>query len=141
MRNLDAAVAGTLLDRLDENLRGRRARVERYRIAFAEAPEGTLVSHRPGSACLTQIVRIPPDVAPRVPRQATLDLLRAEGVESSASYRPLHRSFPDVRVPAEGLEKTEREADLLLELPCEPTVPLATIDRIASRLLDAWRKA
>ena len=58
LANLDAAVACSLMASLAENLLARRDRVERYRRLLGNQTGIELINHRPGSACLTQVVRI-----------------------------------------------------------------------------------
>jgi len=130
MRNLDAAVALTLLDTLAENLHARRARVDAYRAFLKEETRLSLIPHRAGSACLTQVARVNQSDFDGSAVDRIIRVLREKGFEVGRSYRPLHlapeyRKF--ARVP---LEKSDHEWQNLLEFPCEPSVPLSEVKRI-----------
>ena len=58
MSNLNAAVARSLIRSLPENLQARRARVDAYHRLLGNELGIELIRHGPGSACLTQVVRI-----------------------------------------------------------------------------------
>lgn len=58
MSNLNAAVARSLIRSLPENLQARRARVDAYHQLLGNELGIELIRHSPGSACLTQVVRI-----------------------------------------------------------------------------------
>jgi aminotransferase len=131
MASLDAAVASTLLDRLAADLRARRERAGAYAEALAGARGLTLVPHRPGSACLSQVVLVDPATngggAARL-----LETLRDAGYEVEASYTPLHvRGEHSVR-GAGSLARTEAMWRSLVELPCEPSVSLTDVEHIAA---------
>jgi dTDP-4-amino-4,6-dideoxygalactose transaminase len=132
MSNLDATVAGTLLDRLSGDLRARRERVAAYGRALAGAPALALVPHRPGSACLTQIVMVDPSKTGGAAAARVIGALRKNGYEVDASYTPLHlRGETSMR--AHGpLVRTDAVWQSLVELPCEPSVSMAEVDRIAA---------
>jgi perosamine synthetase len=136
MANLDAAVAGTLLDRLPGDLRARRERVAAYGRALAGVPALALVPHRPGSACLTQVVMVDPSrrggAAARV-----VTALRERGYEVNTSYTPLHLGG-GTRAWSHGpLTRTDAVWHSLVELPCEPSVSMAEIDRISATVRTA----
>jgi dTDP-4-amino-4,6-dideoxygalactose transaminase len=130
IRNIDAAVALTLLDTLPTNLSARRARVDRYRDLLAREPGIRLLPHASGSACLTQVVHLRGDGAR--PARAVLRELRAAGYEVSGSYTPLDE-LPGLARSARrrpgGPATAWRE---LIELPCEPGVTEGAIDEIAA---------
>ncbi|HXH84812.1 MAG TPA: DegT/DnrJ/EryC1/StrS family aminotransferase [Candidatus Tectomicrobia bacterium] len=129
MRNIDAAVALTLLATLPDNVRARRARVARYR-SVLEGCEGVdLVPHGPGSACLTQVVRVAGADGDRA--AAVLARLRASGVEADRSYRPLHLMPAYARFARRPLTRADSVWTELVELPCEPSVRLDTVEAIA----------
>jgi len=128
MANLDAAVAASLLDTLDANLAARRARVNAYRELLSDEAACALVPHAEGSACLTQLVSFygGEPVALRAVRT-----LREAGYEAVRSYRPLHLQ-PAYRDYARGsLPTAEQIWPSLVELPCEPTVRMCDVRRIA----------
>jgi dTDP-4-amino-4,6-dideoxygalactose transaminase len=128
MANLDAAVAASLVDTLDANLAARRARVEAYRQQLGRETALSLLPHRSGSACLTQLVSFAggEEVA-----LAVLGALREAGYEVDRSFRPLHLQHAYARYARGALPNAEREWRTLLELPCEPSVSMADIERIA----------
>jgi dTDP-4-amino-4,6-dideoxygalactose transaminase len=132
MANLDAAVAFSLMQSLGENLAARRARVGAYRELLGNEAGLKLMSHRPGSACLAQVARVMPrrrgeDMAAKV-----IEALRAAGYEIQGSYVPIHL-LPVFRPWARnGLPHAEKVWEHLIELPCEPDVSFAHVERIAA---------
>ena len=131
MANLNAAVANSLVDSLEENLSARRARVRAYRDLF-EAVDGVhLFPHRAGSACLTQVARILPrrrrDLAAEV-----IASLRRAGYEVQGSYVPIHLLDSYPLCVWDRLPNAERMWAYLIELPCEPDVKLDDVERIAA---------
>jgi len=139
MRNLDAAVALTLLDTLDENLRARRERVSAYRELLGGEPRLKLIPHGAGSACLTQVVQVAREHVDDRPARRAIAALRQQGFEVTGSFRPLHLS-PRWRPYAGGsLALAERVWEDLLELPCEPSVSLAQVGRAAAAVREVLR--
>jgi len=131
MGNLKAAVALTLVHRLAENLNARRERVRAYREFLAAEPDLTLIPHEPGSACLTQVLRVLPENGDDA-SAAVIDALAREGYEVQGSYVPIHlidlyRSYARKR-----LRHAERVWADLIELPCEPDVSFEDVERIAA---------
>lgn len=131
MANLNAAVACSLIQTLSENIAARRARVRAYRELLGKVERLQLISHRRGSACLTQVVRVSPrrneDAAAHV-----IEDLGEAGYEVQGSYVPIHLLSPYegfVRMP---LPHAERVWADLIELPCEPEVSLDHLERIAT---------
>jgi dTDP-4-amino-4,6-dideoxygalactose transaminase len=132
MRNLDAAVALTLLDMLEINIHARRERASAYRTFFAGDPRVVLVPHGFGSACLTQVIQI--NTARDV-----INTFRRRGYEVSASYTPLHL-FPEFRKFVRSpLKNAERIWNNLIELPCEPSVSLDEVANISSIVCECLR--
>lgn len=128
MRNVDAAVAMTLLHTLEENLCARRARVAAYQRLLEGEERIALLPHQSGSACLTQVVQVAhPDQARHIIRS-----LRAHGYEVSDSYRPLHLEPGYACYLRTPLTRAEQLWARLVELPCEPSVPLTEVERIAA---------
>src|SRR5262245_4506959 len=130
MANLNAAAASSLLATLDENIAARRARVFAYRDLLGGDARVQLISHRAGSACLTQVMRVPP----RRRRDLATFLITAlgrAGYEVQGSYVPIHllASYPNC--VWDRLPNAERVWADLIELPCEPSVSLNDIERIA----------
>lgn len=131
MANLNAAVALSLLRTLEQNIAARRERVDLYQLLLGKSSRMQLIPHGPGSACLTQVVRILPaqfkdDAATRV-----ITELRAAGYEVQGSYVPIHLLETLPRCVWDFLPNTERLWSDLVELPCGPEVELVDIERIA----------
>jgi dTDP-4-amino-4,6-dideoxygalactose transaminase len=126
--NLDAAVAASLLDTLDANLSARRSRVDAYRALLGREVAYSLLPHVEGSACLTQLVSFHGGEHVAL---AVVQALRGAAYEVNRSYRPLHLQ-PTYEMHARGqLANAERVWPSLVELPCEPTVAMEDIRRIA----------
>ncbi len=132
MANLDAAVAGTLLDRLPGDIRARRERVAAYGRALAGEPALALVPHQPGSACLTQVIMVDPSKTGGAAAARVVGALRERGYEVDTSYTPLHLRAESGARAHGPLARTDAVWQSLVELPCEPSVPMAEIDRIAA---------
>jgi dTDP-4-amino-4,6-dideoxygalactose transaminase len=132
MANLNAAVALTLLRKLQANLAARRERVSAYQKFLGGEKRLQLVLHRSGSACLTQVVRVIPRARGDDPAVRVIEALRRTGFEVQGSYVPIHllspyKNFARIPLPhAEGVW-----ADLV-ELPCEPDVSFDHVERIAA---------
>lgn len=131
MANLNAAVALSLLGTLEEGIAARRERVELYQLLLGKSARIQLIPHRPGSACLTQVVRILPAQFNDDAASRAIAALRAAGYEVQGSYMPIHllEKFP--QCVWDWLPNTERLWSDLVELPCGPEVDLADIERIA----------
>jgi dTDP-4-amino-4,6-dideoxygalactose transaminase len=130
--NLNAAVGLTLLETLDENIAARRARVRAYQELLGGEARLTLIRHRPGSACLTQVVRV-------LSRQSSddlsadlIDALGRAGYEVQGSYVPIHLLPYSKTWVRKRLSHTERVWSDLVELPCEPEVSFGHVERIAA---------
>jgi hypothetical protein len=132
MANLNAAVAASLMLTLSDNIAARRQRVQTYQELLGAEERLTLIPHGPGSACLTQVIRVLPN---RCHEDLSTSLVRAlndAGYEAQGSYVPIHLlpSYePWVR---EDLPQAEQVWADLLELPCEPDVSLDDVERIAA---------
>ncbi len=132
MANLNAAVARTLMQSLQENIAARHARVRAYQAFLGDHERLELITHRPGSACLTQVVRILPKRLGNDPAARLIETLNRAGYEVQGSYVPIHLLpyyEPWVR---ERLTQAERVWADLVELPCEPGVSLDDVERIAA---------
>jgi perosamine synthetase len=132
MANLQAAVAWSLVRTLDENIAARRARVRAYRELLGNEPGVELIPQGPGSACLTQVVRVAgrrpgDDAATRL-----IAALGQSGYEVQGSYLPIHllERFP--QCVWDRLPYADRIWTDLVELPCEPSVGLGDVVRICS---------
>lgn len=132
MRNLDAAVALTLLDTLGANLSKRRERVAAYQQMLASEPGLRLIPHAPGSACLTQVVHV--QAVSACTAAQIISTLRERGIEASRSFEPLHLS-PAGRQYSHGpLPQAEDIWQDLVELPCEPGVSLSQVRAVAGTI-------
>jgi perosamine synthetase len=130
--NLNAAVALSLLQTLDENIAARRARVRAYQELLGADERLRLVPHQPGSACLSQVVRVllvrrGDDLSTHL-----VEALHSAGYEVQGSYVPIHL-LPYYQTWArQHLPHAERVWSDLIELPCEPEVSFTHVERIAS---------
>jgi perosamine synthetase len=137
LSNLDAAVIMTLLETLAENIAARRQRAQLYRELLLNRPGITLIRHREGSACLNQPVKIEPTRHDAEPADAILEVLREHGYEIQGSYIPLH-CLPAYRDCAPRLPVfADQVWPHVIELPCEPDVPLAEVERISNLIRSA----
>jgi dTDP-4-amino-4,6-dideoxygalactose transaminase len=137
MANLNAAVAFSLMRTLCENIAARRARIGAYQELLGGDERVRLIAHRSGSACLTQVVRVLPrrrgqDVAARV-----IESLGREGYEIQGSYVPIHLLPRHEQCVWDRLYHAEKIWPDLIELPCEPTVSLDHVERIAKIVKDS----
>jgi dTDP-4-amino-4,6-dideoxygalactose transaminase len=130
MANLNAAVALTLVRSLRENVNARCERVRAYRELLGAERRLRLVPHEPGSACLTQVIRVLPG---RRDRDLSTDLIEAlmrEGYEVQGSYVPIHL-IPAYESHVRGpLPNAEQVWTDLIELPCEPDMSFDDVERI-----------
>ncbi len=130
MANLNAAVALSLMRTLGENIAARRARVRAYQELLGGDERLQLIAHRPGSACLTQVVRFLPKRSDGDPAARAIEALARSGYEVLGSYVPMHL-LPGYELYARGrLPHTEQVWADLIELPCEPDVSLEDLERI-----------
>jgi perosamine synthetase len=132
MANLNAAVAVSLMRTLRENIAARRARVDAYRELLGTEERLTLIPHRPGSACLSQVVRLLPRRRDEDSAAEIIQALGRAGFEVQGSYVPIHL-LPRYRQWFRGLlSYAEQVWSDLIELPCEPSVSFAQVDRMAA---------
>jgi dTDP-4-amino-4,6-dideoxygalactose transaminase len=93
-----------------------------------------LIPHRPGSACLAQVIRL---LAKRPGHDAAVRLIAAlgsRGFEVQGSYVPIHLLDPCEKCVWDALPYADRVWTDLVELPCEPTVGLEDVERISSEV-------
>jgi dTDP-4-amino-4,6-dideoxygalactose transaminase len=132
MANLNAAVAVSLMRTLRENITARRVRVDAYRELFGSDEQIGLIPHRPGSACLAQVVRVLPNRRDEDLASEIIQALGRAGFEVEGSYVPIHL-LPRYRQWLRGpLPHAARLWSDLIELPCEPSVSLAQVERVAA---------
>jgi len=131
MANLSAAVARSLMDSLPENLRARRARVQAYHRLLQSEAGIELIRHRSGSACLTQVIQVSPKRPDDDTAALIIGALGQAGYEVQGSYMPIHLLGHFSACVWDRLPYTEKVWPDLVELPCEPTVSLDDVERIA----------
>lgn len=132
MANLSAAVACSLLETLPANLAARRARVDAYRRLLGAVAGVELIAHRPGSACLTQVIRCPSGSSRRDRAAQVVAALGARGFEVQGSYVPIHLLENFSMCVWDHLPHADRVWSDLVELPCEPDVDLDAVEEIAA---------
>jgi len=132
MANLNAAVACRLMQTLSENIAARRACVRGYQALLGEVAGLQLIPHRPGSACLTQVVRVLPKRNGRDLASEVIKALGRAGFEIQGSYVPIHLLGNFDECIWHRLPHTERVWADLIELPCEPGISFDDIERIAT---------
>ncbi len=132
MPNLNAAVALSLLHSLAENIAARRARVRVYCDLLGDRENLELIAHGPGSACLTQGIRVSPTRGGEDLALAVTQALGAAGYEVGGSYVPIHRLHEGATCVWDDLRRTDRIWPDLVELPCEPDVRLDDVERITT---------
>ena len=131
MTNLNAAVAFSLMQTLRESITARRARVRAYNELLGGDERLQLIPQRNESACLTQVIRLMSarrgdDLATRV-----IEALSNQGYEVQGSYVPIHLLPGYEQCVWDQLSNAEKIWAELIELPCEPTVGLNHVKRIA----------
>lgn len=131
MANMNAAVALSLIATLDENIAARRQRVSAYQTLLGGDARLQLVAHRPGSACLSQVVRVLPGKHEADPASRIISAFGNAGYEIQGSYVPIHLIENLRGCVWERLPNAERVWADLIELPCEPSVGLDRIEQIA----------
>ncbi len=132
MANINAAVAVSLVQTLSENIAARRARVDAYRELLGTEKGLALIPHRRGSACLAQVVRVLPSRRNEDSASQIIQVLGSAGFEIQGSYVPIH-ILPRYQQWFRGpLPLAEGVWSDLIELPCEPSVSFAQVERIAT---------
>jgi dTDP-4-amino-4,6-dideoxygalactose transaminase len=132
MANLNASVANSLMQSLAENLAARRVRARRYQDVLGGVAGLRLIPHRPGSACLTQVVQISPGRGGHDLAAEIISTLGRAGFEIQGSYVPIHLLGHYPQCVWDRLPNAERIWADLIELPCEPSVGLDHVAQIAS---------
>jgi dTDP-4-amino-4,6-dideoxygalactose transaminase len=131
MANLSAAVALTLVRSLRENIDARRARVRAYQELLGPERRLMLLSHEPGSACLTQVIRVLPGSGDYDLASALIETLRGTGYEIQGSYVPIHLISVYESYVRDPFPHAQGVWPNLIELPCEPDVSFDDLERIA----------
>ena len=132
MANLNAVVARSLVRSLAENLQARRARVDAYHRLLGNESGIELIRHGPGSACLTQVVRIAgkgrgEDLAARI-----IAALGQAGYEVQGSYVPIHLLTHITQCVWDRLPYSDLVWPDLIELPCEPSVAFDDLEQMTA---------
>lgn len=117
--NLNAALGLAQMEQLDGFLAAKRALADRYRDLFQDVAEATFVTEPEGvtSNYWLQAIR----VSDRTTRDATLDALKAEGIEA----RPVWTLMPDLPhlsacATFGDLTNARRIEDTLINIPSSP---------------------
>lgn len=132
MANLQAAVALSLMQSLRENIAARRERLRSYQHFLGGENRLELIPHRPGSACLTQVVRVSPRGHGRDLAAPLIAALGKSGYEIQGSYMPIHLLGCFNRCAWDRLPNADRVWLDLIELPCDPGVRLEDVERIST---------
>ena len=139
---LRAALAIVQLRRLADGNAARLAHVLHYRKAL-DGIDGLTFPFHPeervrDSANHLAVVLLPHGVA----RDDVREAARAEGVQTSVHYPPIHRfsAYADT-ADARSLPRTDAVAERILTLPLFPHMTPAAVDLVAEVLLDAVRRA
>ena len=141
MANLNAAVALTLVRTLRENVNARRERVRAYRELLGAERRLMLIPHGPGSACLTQVIRVLPGRCDHDLSTGLIEALTREGYEVQGSYVPIHLIPAYESYARYSLPHAQRVWPDLIELPCEPDVSFDDVERIAAIIKQALKLA
>jgi len=131
LSNLNAAAALSLLQTLDANIAARRAMVRAYQDLLGSDEHLELIAHQPGSACLSQVVHLSPGRRGSDLAAHLVEALRSAGYEVQGSYVPIHLVDCYQTCARQRLPYAERVWSDLIELPCEPDVSFAEVERIA----------
>jgi dTDP-4-amino-4,6-dideoxygalactose transaminase len=140
LSNLNAAVALSLLQTLDENIAARRARVRAYQELLGSDEHLRLIPHRPGSACLSQVVLVLPGRRDEDLSAHLVEALHDAGYEVQGSYVPIHLIPGYEEWLRQRLPHAERVWSDLIELPCGPEVSLAHVEQIACVVKQALKR-
>ena len=139
---LRAALAIVQLGRLEAGNAARLAHVLRYRKVL-DGIEGLTFPFRQeervrSSANHLAVVLLPDGVA----RDDVREAARAEGVQTSVHYPPIHlfTAYAE-RAEARSLPRTEAVAERILTLPLFPHMKPADVDLVAEVVLDAVRRS
>jgi perosamine synthetase len=140
LSNLNAAVALSLLQTLDENIVARRARVRAYQELLGSDEHLRLIPHQPGSACLSQVVLVLPGRRDEDLSAHLVEALHDAGYEVQGSYVPIHLIPGYEEWLRQRLPHAERVWSDLIELPCGPEVSLAHVEQIACVVKQALKR-
>jgi perosamine synthetase len=132
MTEVAAAVALSLVGKLHDNIAARRERVRAYNDLFRGESRLRLVRHRPGSACLAQVIQIVSKNRRDDPAARVVDALRSARYEAQGSYIPIHLLSAYARWARHPLPHAESVWEDLVELPCEPDIRLEDVERITA---------
>jgi dTDP-4-amino-4,6-dideoxygalactose transaminase len=137
--NLNASVALSLLQTLDKNIAARRARVRAYQELLGADERLRLVPHQPESACLSQVVLVLPGRRDEDLSAHLVEALHDAGYEVQGSYVPIHLIPGYEEWLRQRLPHAERVWSDLIELPCEPEVSFAHVEKMACVVKQALR--
>ena len=133
-----AALIGSRLQRLDQELADRRRLMHRYR-SLLDGIDGVALPYTDegieSSSCYTMAVLVDPTV-----RDSVRAVMGDRGVQTTLAYTGVHqfsywrRRFPDVSLP-----RTEDVGSRIINLPLFPHLTEAQQDRVVETLQDALR--
>ena len=138
MANLDAAIALTLLENIEENIRFRQERAHLYQDLLRANGRIQLIPYQSGSVYLSQVARLRTSEPAEVDR--ILKILRDNGFAVCRSYTPLHIQPRFQQFRRRPLQTVDKTWPFLFELPCEPDVRIKDVRRICSLIVKAAEK-
>ncbi|RYE93425.1 MAG: DegT/DnrJ/EryC1/StrS family aminotransferase [Myxococcales bacterium] len=137
MTDIEAALLLPQLDRLEARRAGRQAVVERYEERLRGQPGVTLMERRGRSSHHLFTVLVERDR-----REGVLAALSGQGIGCAVNYRAVHTlSYYRERfaIPEEALPHAADIGARTVSLPLWPGLPLADVDHVCDRLLEALR--
>lgn len=136
MDELRAAVGLAQLERLPDWNRRRQALTRQYRSSLRARCPGVSV---PFAEATRSTCHILPALLPAsVRRQDVAELLRANGIQTSHHYPPIHLlSWYRARYPGLQLPQTEKFAQRELTIPLHPRMQETDVDRVVDALAGA----
>lgn len=139
--DIRAALGLAQLEKLEDLNRRRRKLVQRYNESFAAANLDLILPFASVEKNKEPAYHIYPVVfASSSERDSMGDLLKAEGIQTSIHYSPIHyftayrNAFPEIHLPV-----TEAFAERELTLPLYPSLSESQLDAIVSAVAQAFR--
>jgi perosamine synthetase len=129
MTNVAAAIGVAQLERLDTMLKRRREIASRYTALLAPVDGVTLPIERPDARRVDWLYTVMIDGFRTEQRNALIDLLKADGIETRPVFYPLHLMPPYVTDPVASFPVSERLGAEGISLP---THVLLTDDDVAA---------
>jgi dTDP-4-amino-4,6-dideoxygalactose transaminase len=135
LNEIQAALGLVQLSKLDHNNGVRRSRVKEYHARLSRRDDLVLpfLGREDESSCHLAVVVLPE----RCIRQELQAAMKAEGVQTSVHYPPVHR-FTSYRSAAPAdVPRVDRVAERLLTLPLHPLMTTADVDYVCQTLENA----